>query len=182
MAFFSRTTQVSQHQNGKPVRILLKQEMMGWHRHQLDHMQIIKPRPSQITTPVPHHSVFTGQMPFLLPNQQHQSTEGWSKYLSIGVYMFQTDVYTLGRVYLQLCAALHLTIPLLGETFTPLSLCLLAHVSVFLLICWLLSFDLYNWLDELMCAVCWTLSRSSSEIEIVGRSSLILKMHHFGHW
>jgi len=26
--------------------------------------------------PAPHHSVFTGRMPFLLPNQQHQSTEG----------------------------------------------------------------------------------------------------------
>jgi len=26
--------------------------------------------------PVPHHSVFTGRMPFLPPNQQHQSTEG----------------------------------------------------------------------------------------------------------
>jgi len=25
--------------------------------------------------PVPHHSVFTGWMPFLLPNQQHQCTE-----------------------------------------------------------------------------------------------------------
>ena len=31
----------------------------------------------QITTPAPHHSVFfTGRMPFLPPNQQHQSTEG----------------------------------------------------------------------------------------------------------
>jgi len=29
-----------------------------------------------ITTPVPHRSVFTGQMPFLPPNQQCQSTEG----------------------------------------------------------------------------------------------------------
>jgi len=28
------------------------------------------PRSRQITTPVPHHSVFTGQMPFLPPNQQ----------------------------------------------------------------------------------------------------------------
>jgi len=27
-------------------------------------------------TPVPHHSLFTGWMPFLLPNQQCQSTEG----------------------------------------------------------------------------------------------------------
>jgi len=31
----------------------------------------------QITTPAPHHSVFTGQMPFLLPNQHRQSTEGF---------------------------------------------------------------------------------------------------------
>jgi len=26
--------------------------------------------------PAPHHSVFAGRMPFLLPNQQRQSTEG----------------------------------------------------------------------------------------------------------
>ena len=31
------------------------------------------PRSGQITTPAPHHSVFTGRMPFLPPNQQHQS-------------------------------------------------------------------------------------------------------------
>jgi len=34
------------------------------------------PRPRQITMPAPHHSFFTGGMPFLPPNQQHQSTEG----------------------------------------------------------------------------------------------------------
>jgi len=34
------------------------------------------PRSKQITTPVLHHSVFTGRMPFLTPNQQRQSTEG----------------------------------------------------------------------------------------------------------
>jgi len=38
---FSRTTWVSRHQNGKPFWILMKQEMMGWQWHQLDHMQII---------------------------------------------------------------------------------------------------------------------------------------------
>jgi len=38
---FSRTTWVSQHQKGKPFWILLKQETMGRHWHQLDHMQII---------------------------------------------------------------------------------------------------------------------------------------------
>ena len=30
----------------------------------------------QTTMPTPHHSVFTGRMPFLPPNQQRQSTEG----------------------------------------------------------------------------------------------------------
>jgi len=38
---FSRTTWVSQYQKGKPLCILLKQEMMGWQWHQLDHIQII---------------------------------------------------------------------------------------------------------------------------------------------
>jgi len=33
-------------------------------------------RSRQITTPAPHHSVFTGWMPFLSPNHQRQSTEG----------------------------------------------------------------------------------------------------------
>jgi len=40
MAFFPTTTSVSQHQKGKPLWILLQQEMMGWQWHQLDHMQI----------------------------------------------------------------------------------------------------------------------------------------------
>ena len=34
------------------------------------------PRSRQITTPAPHHSVFTGRMPFLLPNEQRQSSIG----------------------------------------------------------------------------------------------------------
>jgi len=74
-AFFSRTTWVSRHQKGKPFWILLEQVMMGWQWHQLDHMQIIYTS-LQTNTPAPHHSVFTGRMAFLPPNQQHQSTEG----------------------------------------------------------------------------------------------------------
>jgi len=31
----------------------------------------------QLTTKAPHHSVFTGRMPVLSPNQQRQSTEGY---------------------------------------------------------------------------------------------------------
>ena len=34
------------------------------------------PRSMQITTPAPHHSVSTGRVPFLPPNQQRQNTEG----------------------------------------------------------------------------------------------------------
>ena len=34
-------------------------------------------------TPAPHHSVFTGRMPFLPPDQQRQSTEG----MACGLYM-----------------------------------------------------------------------------------------------
>ena len=38
--------------------------------------------PRQITTPLSHHSVFTGRMPILPPNQQRQSTEGQTDHLS----------------------------------------------------------------------------------------------------
>ena len=38
---FSRTTWVGRYQKDKPFWILLKQEMMGWPWHQLNHMQII---------------------------------------------------------------------------------------------------------------------------------------------
>ena len=40
------------------------------------------PRSRQITTPTPHHSIFTGRMLFMTPNQQCQSTKGtnhWRK-------------------------------------------------------------------------------------------------------
>ena len=70
----SGTTWVSRYQKGKkPIWILLKLETVSgsgirW--------AICKsaPRCRQIT--VPHHSVFTGRIPFLPPNQQRQSTEG----------------------------------------------------------------------------------------------------------
>jgi len=40
----------------------------------------------QITMPVPHHSVFTGRMPFLPPSQQCQSTE--DKLLKVEIWQF----------------------------------------------------------------------------------------------
>jgi len=82
---FSGTTQVGRYH---AIWISLKQETVSgsgisW--------AICKsaPRSRQTTTPAPHHSVFTGRMPFLPPNQQCQSTEGlfscpisWVVYLS----------------------------------------------------------------------------------------------------
>jgi len=60
----------------KPIWILLKQEIesgsgISWATCKS------APLSRQITMPAPHHSVFfTGRVPFLLPNQQRQSTEG----------------------------------------------------------------------------------------------------------
>jgi len=54
----------------------MKQEMMEWQWHQLDHMQIIC-----TSLPTDKHTGtlsvnFCSQMLFLMPNQQCQSTEG----------------------------------------------------------------------------------------------------------
>ena len=63
-----RTTRASRHQKGKTYLDFLEQETVSgsgisW--------AICKfaPRSRQITMPAPHHSVFTGWMPFLPPNQ-----------------------------------------------------------------------------------------------------------------
>jgi len=50
---------------------------MRWQWHQLVSWTICKSfafRSTQITMPAPHHSIFTGRMLFLTPNQQRQST------------------------------------------------------------------------------------------------------------
>jgi len=79
----SGTTRVSRYQKGKTRKVktnldLLKQES-GWQWHLLGYMQVCTP--SQTTTPTSHHSVFTGRMPFLPPNQQHQSTDHQSSFI-----------------------------------------------------------------------------------------------------
>ena len=61
----------------KPFWILLKQEMMGWQWHQLNHMQVIH----TLLQTDNHASTsslkfFMDHMLFLPPNQQRQSTEG----------------------------------------------------------------------------------------------------------
>ena len=73
--WLSVSTRVSGTRKVKPIWILLKQETMSgsgisWA------IRNYAPCSRQITTPAPRHSVFYRPMPFLPPNQQHQSTEG----------------------------------------------------------------------------------------------------------
>jgi len=47
-----------------------------WQWHQLGYMQVCTSLQTDNHASTPPLSFFTGQMPLLLPNQQHQSTEG----------------------------------------------------------------------------------------------------------
>jgi len=71
---FTLTTKKSLHIIFKPIWILMKQETMEWQWRQLNHVQILAPHSSQITTLIAHHSIFSGQMPILTLNQQCQTT------------------------------------------------------------------------------------------------------------
>jgi len=68
---FSRTTWVGRHQKGRTILDLMKQEMMGWQWHQLDHMQI-----TYTLLQTDNHASSSPLSFYLPPNQQHRSTEG----------------------------------------------------------------------------------------------------------
>ena len=70
---FSGTTQVSRYQKGKTNLDFTEARDSEWQWHQLGHVQVCT---SLQHTSSPPLSFFTGQMPFLPPNQQRQSTEG----------------------------------------------------------------------------------------------------------
>jgi len=75
----SRTVWVSRYQKGKTSLDLNEAMMIGFWDVSGISWTICKqsaPHSRQITTPTPHHSIFKGQMLFLTPNQQCQSTEG----------------------------------------------------------------------------------------------------------
>jgi len=76
---FSRTTWVSWYQKGETSLDLNQARddgVLGCGGIDWTICKQSAPRSRQITTPTPHHSMFTGQMLFLMPNQQYQSTEG----------------------------------------------------------------------------------------------------------
>jgi len=67
----------------------------------------------QITMPVPHHSVFSGRMPFLPPNQQHKITEGTTTYYNDNKVLTLTSHIheTLGQMLTVLLSVLRPTQP-----------------------------------------------------------------------
>jgi len=76
---FSRTTWVCRYQKGKPSLDLNEARDAGILGCSGISWTICKrstPRSREMTTPTPHHSIFTDRMLFLTPNQQRQSTEG----------------------------------------------------------------------------------------------------------
>ena len=76
---FSRTTWVSRYQKGKSSLDLNEarhDEVLGCSGISWTICKQSAPRSRQITTPTPHHSIFTRRMLILTPKQQCQSTEG----------------------------------------------------------------------------------------------------------
>jgi len=67
---------VRQYQKGKINLDFTEARDSEWHWHQLGHIQVCISLQTDNHASTPPLSFFTGQMPFLLPNQQHQSTEG----------------------------------------------------------------------------------------------------------
>jgi len=73
---FSRTTWVSRHRKVNHSGFYWSKRWCGGSGINWTICRPSAPCSRHITTPSPHHSVFTGRMPFLPPNQQRQSTEG----------------------------------------------------------------------------------------------------------
>jgi len=73
---FSGTTRVGRYQKGKTNLDFTEARDSEWQWHQLGHMQICTSLQADNHASTPPLSFFTGRMPFLPPNQQHQSTEG----------------------------------------------------------------------------------------------------------
>jgi len=111
LLILSGTTWVSWYQKSKTSLDLLEQEIMSgsgisW--------VICKSAPScrQITMPAPHHSVFISRMPFLPPNQQHQSTEGtWMDYWWIFFHVLDVPPDTNHKTIHWTLSSLHNSYP-----------------------------------------------------------------------
>jgi len=80
---------VSRYQKGKTNLDLNEARDSEWQWHQLGHMQVCTSLQTDNHASTPPLSFFTGRMPFLLPNQQRQSTEG-----KIAIIKYETKCTT----------------------------------------------------------------------------------------
>jgi len=71
----SGTTRVSWYQKGKTNLDFTEAGDSEWQWHQLGHMQVCTSLQTDYHASTPPVKLFTGRMPFLLPNEQRQSTE-----------------------------------------------------------------------------------------------------------
>jgi len=77
---FFTTTRVGRYQKGKTNLDFTESRDSEWQWHQLGHMQVCTSLHTDNHASTPPFSFFTGQMPFLPPNQQRKSTKGMSTY------------------------------------------------------------------------------------------------------
>jgi len=75
------------------------------------------PHPRQITMPESQHPVFTGRMPFPLPNEQYQSTEGRNNNYTEKEIILQTQDYFISANHYRL-ADLLLIIEIMWQIIT----------------------------------------------------------------
>jgi len=83
---FSGTTWVSRYQKGKTDLDFTEARDSEWQWHQLGHMQLCTSLQTDNHASTPPLGFFTGRMPFLSLNQQHQSTEGTFLFLHLAYY------------------------------------------------------------------------------------------------
>jgi len=74
---------VSRYQKGKTNPDFTEARDSEWQWHPLDHMQVCTLLQTNNHASTPTAQYFTGRMPFLLPNQQCQSTEGIKHYKKV---------------------------------------------------------------------------------------------------
>ena len=86
----SGTTWVSQCQKGKTNLDFSEARDSEWQWHRLDHMQVCTSLQTDNHANTPLLQSFTGRMPFLLPNQQRQSTEGNNNNITINRILYYT--------------------------------------------------------------------------------------------
>ena len=115
---------MSRYQKGKTYLDFTEARDSEWQWHQLGHMQVCISLQTDNHSSIPPLSFFTGRMPFPLPNQQRQSTEG-------RLYMRATTTTTIKRPFVRDNPGR----PVPEETFTHShssgSTCFLYHLSPF---------------------------------------------------